>query len=1468
MSQVTLNVKVTRQELDKLQSDINNLQGKTIHIKTEGTQQAAQQTQQVTGALKEYDSTLEKAVISGGKLVKSVRETDLAEGQVIKTQKTYNLEMGQTATVTNTVSKATLRLTTTLKDTAKASKVSEQGITSAIAQTTGLGASFKSAADSASVFINKGLTPMEKALNNSVPVVKQTSQGLKYEYAPAIKDAAEATEKANLSWRGLGEAFVKFTQWYLIAGAVTGVISELKAAVTEMKNVDTALITVQRTMGATKEEMQGLADGAYDTAARLGTTASNYLNTVAEFAKAGYREQAEELGELSVMLEKVGDTTADVANQFLLSVDKAYQFNGSIAELTKVMDGVNLIGNRFATSVDKVAAGLGTVAPVAAQAHVSVEELTAAIGTITAVTQRSGAEAARALRALFLNIMGDTKTEIDEGVTWTTGEIAGLRDVINTYAADVVAAADATGTLINPMEAIAALAKSMQDGVLSEQKLMEMVSDIGGKLRTSQLLALIQNWDMYQGMLTTYADAAGTAAEEYSVYLDSWEAKTQQLSATWTQLVSNIISSDEIKLTLDTIIKLVEALDTPVGRLAIKIGITAAAIGIMSTAVKSLASTQLAAKVVGFFMLLTSGADGATIAISQLTAAMLANPLFWAAGVGAAAYGYVQLIDALNVSYEEQTEIVRELNAEYEKQFGRGSEYDDLVSRVDSLTEAEKARLEVLKAQNDAMKERIALENDKAFAAFQDEEQGARGLDGARGRSNASIALEEIENAMAGGGTKEGLSTVIEAYREYYDTLVAFKGENRELTDDQEKVIEQYEEATVALNALSKAQDSAANAVHKFGYEQNEIANETIIKLKSVAEMASEASDGYSTLASAEGEVAQYGTVTASTLSTLLDKYPHLIEYLTLTENGYVLTKDALNAFSQAQMASITGADKVINAEALKKAGYDTTTMSILQQLNAMRALYQAQYYNRMLMEGHTDAYDIWQESYGSSAEAAAIAQIDKAIRNVENYTTVQGILRASGTGSGTGRGGRSGSSSSSTSSSKDPELTRLASIVSLRKSELTLMQAQNRPAGEQIAKMREIQAALHDQAEYLRKIGGSQEDINKLSTEWLGIQDDIKKLQDNLWSELENAVNNQLKAAADVRDRAIDALDKELERLEAERDAKEKAVDLDQKQNDLLEARIALQNALNERTVRYYNSATGQWEWGANSKNVKSAQDALTKAEQALADYQADLSYEAQKQQIEARKQAINDQYDALENSWGRVTGSLQKPTRDIAAILKDIAQNGTPQMKQAVENVAGLLNSLGVYMDGLGVGGNALLPTSSSNVHKTANSSTVYRVTTDAGRTAAQNMVAGTSWTDTAGYVWTKNTDGSMVAEKNGKIYNIEVYDDGGILSGLGGIKATREDEMILPPDITNAMLDPKTTALSRQRLAELRYLYGVDGASIGAGSIDNRVGSVHNGNVYTFGNITLSESQASVMTVKELARLSRGLRTYNAN
>ena len=366
-----------------------------------------------------------------------------------------------------------------------------------------------------------------------------------------VKTLNDVTESANKAGDSLLENAKKFATWMLLGNAISGVKRAFEEALDEMKKADSELVTVRKVTGMAADELERLNKAAFATATKYGESASEYLANVSEFARAGYGDTADKLAELSVKTQIVGDTTADTANQFLLAVDAAYKYNGSITALSRVLDGANEIDNKYATSIEKIAGGLGIVAPVAAQANIGIDELTAAIGTITAVTQRSGTEAATALRAIILNIVGDTKTEIEDGATWTAGQIKGLSDVIKIYAKDAYDAAQASGEVLNPMKAIAGLAQSVKDGVLSASQLYEMVSDIGGKLRASQLTALVQNWDMYESMLTDYASAYGSAEKEIENATDSWERKTKQLQNTWTEFIQKSINTSSIKGLLD-----------------------------------------------------------------------------------------------------------------------------------------------------------------------------------------------------------------------------------------------------------------------------------------------------------------------------------------------------------------------------------------------------------------------------------------------------------------------------------------------------------------------------------------------------------------------------------------------------------------------------------------------------------------------------------------------------------------------------------------------------------------------------------------------------------------------------------------------------------------------------------------------------------------------------------------------------
>ena len=383
-------------------------------------------------------------------------------------------------------------------------------------------------------------------------------------HADRMEEIAARTNEATTATNALAVALgnIASRAFHMV---VNKIVQGIREAVTEMKEVDTQLTNISKVSGLTGKALSDMGERAYETASRYGVAADEYLSAVYTFQKAGLGPSAEAMGELAVKTMLVGDTTADVASQFLISANAAWQLGGDIDRLNQLVDEADYINNNYATDLQKLSSGLPRVASVAAQAGMSAEETLAALGTITAVTQESGTKAATALRALILNIEGEIGEYVDEtgeAFTVTEESVKSMQGLMEKYAKAEMDAAKASGELINPMTAIRAIFEGIANSDLNNQELFSLLSGMGGKLRTNQLTALVQNYELFDEMLVKIADSAGTADNEIALMMESWERKTQVLKNTWTEFIADIVNTDTIKGAIDDITALVRGMDS------------------------------------------------------------------------------------------------------------------------------------------------------------------------------------------------------------------------------------------------------------------------------------------------------------------------------------------------------------------------------------------------------------------------------------------------------------------------------------------------------------------------------------------------------------------------------------------------------------------------------------------------------------------------------------------------------------------------------------------------------------------------------------------------------------------------------------------------------------------------------------------------------------------------------------------
>ena len=111
--------------------------------------------------------------------------------------------------------------------------------------------------------------------------------------------------------------------------------------------------------------------------------------------------------------------------------------------------------------------------------------------------------------------------------------------------------------------------------------------------------------------------------------------------------------------------------------------------------------------------------------------------------------------------------------------------------------------------------------------------------------------------------------------------------------------------------------------------------------------------------------------------------------------------------------------------------------------------------------------------------------------------------------------------------------------------------------------------------------------------------------------------------------------------------------------------------------------------------------------------------------------------------------------------------------------------------------------------------------------------------------------------------------VYDSGGILHGKGGIKATSEDEMILPPDMTAKLLRAEASGGFEALLAHLGIVTAAANNYQQAYSpVSNRrsIGTYNENPISLTINGMEFKNVSEGTTIRELSRLARNLSISN--
>ena len=326
------------------------------------------------------------------------------------------------------------------------------------------------------------------------------------------------------------QSFAKSITSKIKEKALTFLTTQIKKAVSELIDLNDILTDIGKTSELTQAQLEELGSRAFDTAAKYGKTAADYLTSVRDMYRAGF-DNAEELAELSLLAQSAGGLSADTADSYLTAANAAYDLKGNVGALTDILDGQTYIASRAAVGLDDMAAATDEAAATAARYGVQMEELSALIATALSKTGASGTETGAALASIFdalqdvdhtsvpplLDSLGISMTEIENGAEHLKTPVELLRELSEAYAA-------------------------LDDGSVLKSSVL---SGIGGD-DADTLSAILNNWSSYEELTGLYASGSGSAMEAAAQSADNWKGSLNQLGNAWTAFIDSLTEQDAV----------------------------------------------------------------------------------------------------------------------------------------------------------------------------------------------------------------------------------------------------------------------------------------------------------------------------------------------------------------------------------------------------------------------------------------------------------------------------------------------------------------------------------------------------------------------------------------------------------------------------------------------------------------------------------------------------------------------------------------------------------------------------------------------------------------------------------------------------------------------------------------------------------------------------------------------------------
>lgn len=396
-----------------------------------------------------------------------------------------------------------------------------------------------------------------EALRNKLSTLNATGQlteaelnDIQREFKEVQQSAIAAGKTGMAFGTSIKGAFQSIARYVGVSTIIYQSIAALKEMFNNVVSIDTEMTELKKVTNETAASYAKFLSNSGAVAKEIGSTVTGIISSTADFARLGYGfEDSQELAKVANIYAVVGDEveSVDVATQSIISTLAAYK--DEITDTMQIVDKFNEVGNNFAISSGGIGDALQRSASSLAAANNSLDQSIALITAANTVVQDPDS-VGTAFKTISMRIRG-AKTELEEAGLETEGmaeSTAKLRkEILALSGVDIMLNDNTFKSTYDIMDELAEKWHELTD--IQQASITELIA---GKRQGNVVSSLMSNFDIARDVLATSEGSEGSATAEHAKWMDSLQAKLNQLQAAWEELSQAFMDDGFLKGLVDT----------------------------------------------------------------------------------------------------------------------------------------------------------------------------------------------------------------------------------------------------------------------------------------------------------------------------------------------------------------------------------------------------------------------------------------------------------------------------------------------------------------------------------------------------------------------------------------------------------------------------------------------------------------------------------------------------------------------------------------------------------------------------------------------------------------------------------------------------------------------------------------------------------------------------------------------------